>query len=151
WVAGIEADFDGVSAKSSVAIPTSGGLIIPPITTTYSRELDSVGTIRGRLGYPSSATLLGYRAGCPAYGQTKFGTAAACQLWAPPCGPTSISTSAMSVGWTFGGGAEWQFAPAWTLRAEYLYVDLGTQTNTLTYNYGGNTSSLISRLTESDS
>jgi outer membrane immunogenic protein len=151
WVAGIEADFDAVSAKSSVAVPFSGNIIIPPITTTYSRELDSVGTVRGRLGYLPSATLLLYLTGGLAYGETKFGTAAACPLWAPPCGPTAVSSSAFSFGWTFGGGVEWQFAPAWTLRAEYLYIDLGTQTNTLTYNYGANTSSLTSRLDEADS
>jgi outer membrane immunogenic protein len=151
WVAGIEADFDGLSAKSSVAIAFPGNTIIPPITTTYSRELDSVGTVRGRLGYLSSPTLLWYATGGLAYGETKFGTAAACPLWTPPCGPTAVSSSALSFGWTFGGGVEWQFAPAWTLRAEYLYIDLGTQTNTLTYNYGTNTSSLASRLDEADS
>jgi outer membrane immunogenic protein len=151
WVAGIEADFDGLSAKSSVAVPFSGSTIIPPITTTYSRELDSVGTLRARLGYLSSPTLLWYATGGLAYGATKFGTAVACPLWAPPCGPMAVSSSALSFGWTFGGGVEWQFAPSWTLRAEYLYIDLGTQTNTLTYNYGANTSTLISRLDEADS
>jgi outer membrane immunogenic protein len=156
WVAGIEADFDGMSSKSSVAIPSvaipvPGGAIIPPITTTYSRELDSVGTVRARLGYLSSATLLWYATGGLAYGETKFGTGAACQLWVPPCGPTTVSSSSMAFGWTFGGGVEWQFAPAWTLRAEYLYIDLGTATNTLTYNYGTNTSTFTSRLDESDS
>jgi outer membrane immunogenic protein len=151
WVAGIEADFDGLSAKSSVAVAFPGNTIIPPITTSYNRELDSVGTVRARLGYLSSATWLWYATGGLAYGETKFGTGAACPLWTPPCGLTAVSSSALSFGWTFGGGVEWQFAPAWTLRAEYLYVDLGTQTNTLTYNYGTNTSSLTSRLDEADS
>jgi outer membrane immunogenic protein len=40
-------------------------------------------------------------------------------------------------GWTLGGGAEWMFAPHWTLRGQYLFYDLGdasvrqtlTQTN----------------------
>jgi outer membrane immunogenic protein len=31
-----------------------------------------------------------------------------------------------------GGGAEWFFMPHWSLKAEYLYVDLGTRTFTST-------------------
>jgi outer membrane immunogenic protein len=27
-----------------------------------------------------------------------------------------------------GAGAEWAFAPRWSVKAEYLYVDLGTVT-----------------------
>jgi outer membrane immunogenic protein len=30
-------------------------------------------------------------------------------------------------GWTAGGGGEWMFAPKWSIKAEYLYVDLGKQ------------------------
>ena len=30
------------------------------------------------------------------------------------------------VGWTVGAGGEWMFAPNWSLKAEYLYYDLGT-------------------------
>ncbi len=29
------------------------------------------------------------------------------------------------VGWTAGGGAEWAFMPNWSLKAEYLYYNLG--------------------------
>jgi opacity protein-like surface antigen len=29
-------------------------------------------------------------------------------------------------GWTAGGGAEYGFAPGWSLKAEYLHIDLGT-------------------------
>jgi outer membrane immunogenic protein len=36
----------------------------------------------------------------------------------------SISTT--RAGWTAGAGAEWMFAPNWSAKAEYLYIDLGT-------------------------
>jgi len=36
------------------------------------------------------------------------------------------SGSSTRVGWTVGGGAEWAFAPRWSVKAEYLYVNLGT-------------------------
>ena len=31
-------------------------------------------------------------------------------------------------GWTVGAGAEWGFAPNWSVKAEYLYYDLGNST-----------------------
>ena len=34
------------------------------------------------------------------------------------------------------------FAPHWSLKAEYLYVDLGSISSTINYAYGANTSSL---------
>jgi outer membrane immunogenic protein len=148
FVAGVEADFDGVSgAKSAASVAYPGFAGILPFTTTYSRELDSVGTLRGRFGYLSSAVLLWYATGGLAYGQTKFGTAAVCPL-SSPC--TAASSSTMSIGWTFGGGVDWQFAPGWSLRAEYLYIDLGTVTNTVAYNNSGIPGSLTSKLNESD-
>jgi outer membrane immunogenic protein len=149
WVLGLEADFDGASAKSNATFP--GTVAVLPITTVYNRELDSLGTLRARAGYLSSPGLLWYLTGGLAYGQTKFGTAAVCPTFAPPCsGSAALSSSSTSVGWTFGGGSEWQFLPGWSVKAEYLYVDLGSQSNTITYNYGPFNSSLTSRIREQD-
>ncbi len=36
------------------------------------------------------------------------------------------TTSKTSAGWTVGGGGEWAFDNNWSLKAEYLYVDLGS-------------------------
>jgi outer membrane immunogenic protein len=36
--------------------------------------------------------------------------------------------SQTSAGWTLGGGLEWAFANNWSIKAEYLYLDLGSQT-----------------------
>ena len=38
------------------------------------------------------------------------------------------SYSSTRVGYTLGGGAEWMFAPRWSVKAEYLYYDLGRAT-----------------------
>jgi len=46
--------------------------------------------------------------------------------------PSSDTTRA---GWTLGGGLEWKFAPQWSVKAEYLYVDLGHETATVLYAY----------------
>lgn len=32
----------------------------------------------------------------------------------------------MMTGWTAGGGIEWAFSLGWSMKAEYLYVDLGS-------------------------
>ncbi len=32
------------------------------------------------------------------------------------------------MGWTIGGGGEWQLSGDWSIKAEYLYVDLGSMT-----------------------
>ena len=35
-------------------------------------------------------------------------------------------------GWTVGGGAEWMFAPHWSVFAEYNFMGFGTQSATFT-------------------
>jgi outer membrane immunogenic protein len=39
-----------------------------------------------------------------------------------------LSSSDWETGYTVGGGIEWAFSPNWSLKSEYLYVDLGDQT-----------------------
>jgi opacity protein-like surface antigen len=54
---------------------------------------------------------------------------------APAASSNTASIDQTMAGWTVGGGAEWMFAPQWSLKAEYLYADLGhvsaTSANTL--------------------
>jgi outer membrane immunogenic protein len=153
WVLGLEADFDGVGGKASTAAVFPGSLVFLPITTVYNRELDWLGTFRGRLGYLLTPGVLWYATGGLAYGQTKLGTAAVCPTFVPPCsteGGTALSSSNTSIGWTAGAGVEWRFAPAWSLKVEYLYVDLGSRTSTLSYTYLGAASTLTSTVNEHD-
>ena len=41
------------------------------------------------------------------------------------------------VGWTAGGGAEWMFMPNWSVKAEYLYYDLGKTSGSVVNPYYG--------------
>lgn len=70
------------------------------------------GTFRGRLGYALDPTLF-YLTGGLAYGGVRvrdtFGG----------------DEQHNKVGWTLGGGVEYAFAPRWSAKLEYLYVDLG--------------------------
>jgi len=44
----------------------------------------------------------------------------------------SVSGNSTHAGWTVGTGLEYAFAPNWSAKVEYLYVDLGTDTKLAT-------------------
>lgn len=76
------------------------------------------GTVRGRVGYAMNNVLL-YGTGGLAFGELK----------AEAFGLTETHTT---TGWTVGAGAEVGFAPNWTAKVEYLYVDLSSNNFVLT-------------------
>jgi outer membrane immunogenic protein len=47
--------------------------------------------------------------------------------------PVTASTSETRWGWTIGAGLEYAFAPNWSVKAEYNYIDLGTERVNFTY------------------
>jgi len=159
WVLGMEADLDVADAKGNATIAFLGvpGHIVP-FSTVYHRELDTLGTFRGRAGFLSSPSLLWFATGGIAFGESSFGSAFLCDLCGPPAATqaaTSGQSSKMAVGWTLGTGVEWSFAPSWSVKAEYLYVNFGSQSNTIWYTYGPhgtliNASSLTSTGADSD-
>jgi len=146
WVAGLEADLDGVRARNntSVFFPGPPGV---PFTTTYSRSLEGFGTARARVGYLIAPALLLFGTGGADFGKAEIGSAFICATCVPPASAqasTSSSSTAWRVGWTAGAGAEWKFSAKWSVKAEYLYANLGRQSNTIAYNYQANSSTLTS-------
>ena len=100
-----------------------------------------VGSLHGEVGYLVAAGLTPPQA-----------LAAATSAQVAACGPPANTvnlTDNWQVGWTVGAGVEWRFAPQWSVKAEYLYVDLGNISNTINYNYGPS-SSLTSTYNERD-
>lgn len=81
--------------------------------TAATAKIDDLGTARLRLGYLMTPDTLLYVTGGAAYAREKF------------TAPGFINTSVDHLGWTAGGGVEYKFAPEWSLKAEYLYADLG--------------------------
>jgi outer membrane immunogenic protein len=136
WVSGVEADFDGTSAKDNVNWIFQGNALTVPFSTFFKTKIDALGTVRARVGYLWSPILLLYGTGGLAYGQTKLGSAFVCSACTPPSGSSAaLQTSNTSVGWTVGGGTEWKLTPSWSAKLEYLYVNLGSQSNTIVYSY----------------
>ncbi len=137
WVLGLEADIQGAGQDGSTALPTVitrstiNTLALPPVTTTgsFSQSLPWFGTVRGRLGVEPADRLLLYVTGGLAYGEVQSSTSVTA---ATTTAATTAAASANNtqVGWTVGAGLEWAFAGRWSAKLEYLYVDLGTFTNT---------------------
>src|SRR5262249_28584483 len=121
-VVGVETDFQGSSLKGSISTPCIAGTCGVPLNGTFSQETDWFGTVRGRVGYAQAGWLL-YATGGYAYGRVKTDATAT-------AGPASaqLSTSEMANGWTAGAGVELLLAPRWSVKLEYLYVDLGRVT-----------------------
>lgn len=136
WVVGLEGDFDGGKAKSTFA--TTG----TPITTSAVRELDDLGLVRARLGMTVLAPLVTYVTGGLAFGERKLGIGAVDPAVALPPLSAFNEVSNLGVGWTVGGGLEYMFGPHWSFKGEFVYVDLGRTSSTISYSYPGNTSSL---------
>ena len=133
FVIGAETDFQGTSITGGnqgnyaglYTSPYPGsttGLLTPLVTGNGGNlGLPWFGTVRGRAGYLVTPTLLLYGTAGFAYGDV-----------------TVFQRSNTSTGWTAGGGAEWLFAPHWSVKAEYLYVDLDSNgtTGTFGWTYG---------------
>ena len=81
-------------------------------------------TFRGRLGYAVNNWLI-YATGGLAVGRVQHEVFQASNS---PIVSRDLSDSNTKAGWTVGAGVEYGFAPHWSVAAEYLYVDLGTDT-----------------------
>jgi outer membrane immunogenic protein len=143
FVIGLESDIQGVVGRgggslnraTGVALVGPGSVVTgtPDLTTfNASKNLDYLGTVRGRAGYLASPALLAYATGGLAYGNvsgsagfTTGNPAYPADGLSPTWGASNFFSSTR-VGWTLGGGLEWMFAPSFTVKAEYLYYDLGT-------------------------
>jgi outer membrane immunogenic protein len=126
---GFETDFDdmGLRGKQTGFAPfpstLPGGAFGPPtafFSPTTSVSTTWLYTARPRIGWALDNWLF-FATGGLAVGQEKF--AQSVSLVAPFA--TSNSFNAVRVGWALGGGVEYAVNRQWSLKGEYLYVDLG--------------------------
>jgi len=146
WVFGLEADIQitGEKAKQSwgdpgVPVPpppsTDGGGIsdfVPrlggPASLASEWNFPWFGTARARFGYVATPTSLLYATGGLAFGESQykfnFSQPGAAQVPAPT--NYALSNRPTRLGFALGGGAETKLDRNWSVKFEYLYVDLGT-------------------------
>jgi iron complex outermembrane recepter protein len=106
-VFGVEADGDWADA-SGFGTFTASALCAGGCFTTSSW----LSTVRGRAGYAFDRFLV-YGTGGAAFGNVRANFS------------NDPVTSSVEAGWTVGAGVEWSFAPNWSAKGEYLFVDLG--------------------------
>ena len=105
-VLGIEADIQGANQNKDNVV---AGISVTNSITYFA-------TVRGRIGYAPGNWML-YATGGWAYGEFKSEAT---------LGTSSATLSGTRSGWTVGGGVEWMFAPRWSAKLEYLYIDTGS-------------------------
>ena len=155
WVFGLEADIQGSGQAGHGSAVCAGGTAtvlnslcavghigdtapfnVPafPVNSTLAESLDWFGTVRGRVGYTVTPTILGCVTGGLAYGSVgATDVVSGVNITGPQGvnGSTSTpftgasSSSTLRAGWTLGVGVEGVIIGNWTAKLEYLYVDLG--------------------------
>ena len=163
WLLGLKTDFDFSGIKGA---GTAAGLAEPlvgpfPFTATADKKVTWFGTVRARLGYLPVHNLLIYGTGGFAYGRVAQTVSfinnsnAGLFFGANPgfgCVPGTCfvgNSTRIATGWTAGGGLEYAFGNNWSVRAEYLFVNLGSNSVTETATAPGNPGQSLSTFTAS--
>jgi outer membrane immunogenic protein len=138
WVLGIEGDWQWTRPRYSFCRQTE---ILSEACSDNGRgfadigsETRSIGTVRARFGQTYDRLMV-YGTGGAAFADIKTTVGLNCLV--AGCGAssaentTAVTFSNFNTGWVAGGGIEWMFSPNWTVRAEYLHIDLGKVSNIL--------------------
>jgi outer membrane immunogenic protein len=114
WLIGVEGEFDWTSAQGTVVIPN------PVAAPTFTSNHNWYDTLAGRLGFFQGPWLYYFKGGAAwldaDYRLTNFNGSGAVQ-----------SVTNTRTGWTVGSGLEYMWAPGWSAKVEYDFLDFGTQ------------------------
>lgn len=117
WVFGLEGDIQFSNERGSGDVCTVAGCPAGSFQFTRDYKLDWFGTARGRIGFLPAERILLYATGGLAYGGFSGSSSTL---------PMNIGTwSQTRAGWTVGAGAEAALGSNWSVKFEYLYMDLG--------------------------
>ena len=133
-VFGIEADFNYLNSKPRASDVEPQIVGFPVETTNLESKIDWFGTLRGRAGFVVHDHVLLYATAGLAYARVEHTLSDDCVGCGDPINPQNLGTflqsnSKTKVGWTIGGGGEMLHDEHWVLRAEALYVDLGSESH----------------------
>jgi outer membrane immunogenic protein len=133
-VLGGETDFQFLGASTTVAAsPIVAG---QQLSTWVTRSQTWLGTTRARAGVTFFPSLLVYATGGLAYGDASLSVNNSSANVVIPVNTTGAQ-SYTRFGYTVGGGIEYALFAGWSVRAEYLYYDLGVSNVTTQYSFGG--------------
>lgn len=100
-----------------------------PEIASFETKVDWFATLRPRFGWLLNEQTLPYVTGGLAIGRihASYTWTSLNSLGGGPSPDTSYpsSTTNTSIGWSLSGGVEYAVSQRWTLKAEYLHVDLG--------------------------
>ena len=127
WLVGVETDIQSSGIKGTATQGLAPALF-DATSTGVSKSIDWFGTLRGRFGVLATPQWLLYATGGLAYGETRtsFNTTDVtfgCVAGATIC--ANGASSSVRAGWTVGAGSEAMLGVNWSVKLEYLYVDLG--------------------------
>jgi outer membrane immunogenic protein len=138
WVFGLEADaqWTGQRGSTTVLCPVPGCFptAVPAgvgTAATLEDKLQWFATFRGRVGVTVTPSVLLYATGGGAWGEVKsnLGLAGFTATGIPVA--VAGSTSTDRFGWTVGAGIEAMFSANWSAKIEYLYLDMGSISNSV--------------------
>jgi outer membrane immunogenic protein len=156
-VLGIEGDANYLGLKNSYSTPVLPGFAgLVPVGTFFgvpffglaaghyqasgSAGLDAFYTLRGRVGYTADHWLF-FATGGLAVTSEKFSqnisfvnqVFLALPLTGPAGGANAGSASRTAASWTLGGGVEYALNQQWSVKGEYLYVNLDSMSFSSVY------------------
>jgi outer membrane immunogenic protein len=114
FVLGAEGDFSWAGINGGTT-----ALGIPGPGAAFNTNVNWTSTLTGRAGLALDRWLV-YGKGGVAWANSKFSTN-------NYTFPASVDVTDTRLGWTAGAGVEYAFAPSWSAKLEYNYLDFGTQ------------------------
>jgi outer membrane immunogenic protein len=118
WVFGIEGEIGYINLDETVRDVNAAAAAPGTVANDSTKIGDWYGVIAGRIGYAFDRVLV-YGKGGIAFVDKSY----TYESNAGIAGSINISRDDVQVTWALGVGAEWAFAPNWSLKAEYLYID----------------------------
>src|SRR5262249_53859944 len=121
FVLGVEGDISWANLRGNSSVVTG---VAAPITNTFNSDVNWTSTLTGRAGVAFDRWLV-YGKGGVAWAGDRFTS----NRYTFPASAESTDTR---IGWTAGAGVEYAFAPNWSAKLEYNYMDFGKKTYSFT-------------------
>jgi outer membrane immunogenic protein len=133
WVVGIEGDYSWAGIKGDDSrFSDVPGFTTNRLSNTHG-EVDWLATVTGRLGYAVNNSLFYAKGGAAWAHKTEDNNTT------DPTAANLVRTLSNGedtrTGWTVGAGWEYGFAPNWSAKIEYNYMDFGSKTEARTPTY----------------